>query len=89
MLGALVLLYLWIRSYGDTLPAPAPETGRDGFIEWRRRARTQIDQGAEKSIRAEKQARRRPWLDEFGTRAGAALRSAPHDAGTLVQWSNG
>ena len=24
MLGALVLLYLWIRSYGDTLPAPAP-----------------------------------------------------------------
>jgi len=24
MIGALVLLYLWIRSYGDTLPAPAP-----------------------------------------------------------------
>ena len=24
MIGALVLLYLWIRSYGDTLDAPAP-----------------------------------------------------------------
>ena len=24
MIGALVLLYLWIRSYGDTLGAPAP-----------------------------------------------------------------
>ncbi len=24
MIGALVLLYLWIRSYGETLPAPAP-----------------------------------------------------------------
>src|ERR1700676_1752975 len=31
MIGALVLLYLWIRSHGDTLSAPAPSVSSNLF----------------------------------------------------------